>query len=373
MKNNIDYLFDSEKFNAILSDIEHQRIEKSSVYDQNAKDNKSSRRAFTLGFLGISGCFTLFIPVIFIAIVALLLASAFDVSPFAIGTFFVLGIAVIVLIVVLLILFLRKPAKTILRTDRENYVITKEYRLLVKEVLLKEIIKSFNDTFEYYPTKAISDKRFYDMQLYSNSYGFSSYKGEDYIVGKVGATTVEMCEFSIGNVSGLFMIADFNKQFKGTTKVLVKITKEYKIDASEILDGQIGINIEGNYSDFIKKRNYYNQVKLEDVQLEDPVFTNAFDVYSSDQIEARYILSNSLMERILAFKSKYNYDMNFVFHDSKLYFTINWGANMIEPYNITISVHERKMDLIKNTHDELSHCISLIDALNMNSAIWYAR
>lgn len=374
MKNSIDYLFDSAKFAAVLADVENQRVSKSAVFNQNSQDNKSSRKTFMFGFMGIWGCSFVLIPFIFFGIIVMLFSDSLGGMlgfTFRGIVFFVL--ALFVLVVVLIVINLQKSGKKIIKTDRDNFAITKEYRLLVKEKLIKEIVQSFNATFDYFPNKCISENRFYDMQLYSNSYGFSNYKGEDYIVGKVGTTTIEMCEFSIGKVAGLFMIAEFNKSFKGVTKVLIKTTKEYKLDASDILEGEIGLSIEGNYADFVKKRDHYNNTKLETVLLEDPIFSQQFDVYSSDQIEARYILSNSLMERILAFKSRYNYDMNFVFQDSKLYFTINWGANMLEPYNINVSVQERKMDLIENTHAELGHCISLIEALNMNSALWYAR
>jgi len=366
MKNNIDFLFNSQKFEALLSDIEHQRIGKQAKFTQNSKDNKDSRKAFVFGFLGITGCFTLLLPIFFVLLVVIVLSS----TVIGMGLMIVLGFAFIAVAATVTILVLRKRAKTILRTDKENYSLTKEYRLLVKEVLLKEIIKSFNDSFEYFPNQGISSQRFYGMQLYSDSL-LSSYKAEDYIKGTVGNTAIELCEFSIGKVSGLFLIAQFNKAFHGTTKVLIKKTKSLKVDASEILDGEIGLSIEGNYSDYIAKRDYYDNQPLQVVLLEDPVFNATFDVFSSDQIEARYILSNSLMERILKFKATYDYDLNLVFHESQLYFTINWGANMLEPYGLETSLKETQLQLIQNTHNELSHCLSLIEALNMNSNLWY--
>jgi hypothetical protein len=41
---------------------------------------------------------------------------------------------------------------------------------------------------------------------------------------------------------------------------------------------------------------------LEKVALEDPVFEKQFEVFSSDQVEARYLLSTSMMERLLKLK-----------------------------------------------------------------------
>ena len=42
--------------------------------------------------------------------------------------------------------------------------------------------------------------------------------------------------------------------------------------------------------------------RLEEIELEDPEFMEHFRVYSTDQVEARYILSPSMMERLLAFR-----------------------------------------------------------------------
>jgi len=38
--------------------------------------------------------------------------------------------------------------------------------------------------------------------------------------------------------------------------------------------------------------------KLQEVRLEDPIFRNYFNVYSSDQVEARYLLPPDFMEYI---------------------------------------------------------------------------
>ena len=40
-------------------------------------------------------------------------------------------------------------------------------------------------------------------------------------------------------------------------------------------------------------------IDLKNVKLEDPVFEKKFEVYSTDQVEARYLLTTSFMERLL--------------------------------------------------------------------------
>lgn len=74
---------------------------------------------------------------------------------------------------------------------------------------------------------------------------------------------------------GQCLIVNFHKQFNGVTKV-------YRDMGLLNWMGKLG-----------------QMGKSEKVKLEDPVFEKAFEVYSTDQIEARYILTPDFMERLL--------------------------------------------------------------------------
>lgn len=58
------------------------------------------------------------------------------------------------------------------------------------------------------------------------------------------------------------------------------------------------------------------------IQLEDPRFTDTFLVYSTDQIEARYVLSTALMERILELKQKFDQPIGLSFQDKEMYLAV---------------------------------------------------
>jgi hypothetical protein len=73
---------------------------------------------------------------------------------------------------------------------------------------------------------------------------------------------------------GIFILLDMNKTFSGNTI----ITKDGGIIKNWLNDKFNG---------------------LENVQLEDRIFEKHFQVYSSDQVEARYILTTSFMERLI--------------------------------------------------------------------------
>ncbi len=74
---------------------------------------------------------------------------------------------------------------------------------------------------------------------------------------------------------GQCLVVKFHKQFKGVTKVY----RDMGMLNFFAKLGQLG--------------------KGEKVKLEDPVFEKAFEVYSTDQIEARFILTPDFMERLL--------------------------------------------------------------------------
>ncbi len=60
----------------------------------------------------------------------------------------------------------------------------------------------------------------------------------------------------------------------------------------------------------------------EKILLEDIRFAKEFIVYSTDQVEARYVLSTALMERILSLKEKFNQPILLSFHNQEMYLAV---------------------------------------------------
>ena len=71
-------------------------------------------------------------------------------------------------------------------------------------------------------------------------------------------------------------------------------------------------------------------LKIDDVNLEDPQFRNRFKVYSSDQIEARYILTTAFMERFMKMAESFNYKVKAVFVDENIYVLVKDRKNWFE-------------------------------------------
>ena len=66
----------------------------------------------------------------------------------------------------------------------------------------------------------------------------------------------------------------------------------------------------------------FNFKEEQKINLEDPRFTNQFVVYSTDQVEARYVLSTVLMEQIVLLKEKFDQTIYLSFHNQQMFLAV---------------------------------------------------
>ena len=103
------------------------------------------------------------------------------------------------------------------------------------------------------------------------------------------------------------------------------------------------------------------------IRLEDPRFEKEFCVYGEDQVEARYILTPSLMERIMAFKNKWNKDVHLSFLDSRVYIAISMYKDLFElrPFKPAADYA-----FLEESLRFLTLLTGVVDDLNLNTRIW---
>ncbi len=88
------------------------------------------------------------------------------------------------------------------------------------------------------------------------------------------------------------------------------------------------------------KGGVFNWIKdavsgLERVALEDPQFEKQFEVYSSDQIEARYLLTTAFMDRLLGLRESLGgKSLECSFYDRSLLMMIAVDRNLFEPGSV---------------------------------------
>lgn len=103
---------------------------------------------------------------------------------------------------------------------------------------------------------------------------------------------------------------------------------------------------------------------LERVRLEDPQFEKLFDVFSSDQIEARVLLTTAFMERLLNLANFFNSRIQCAFHLNRLLITIESRDNRFEQSSIfNGATFEYEFSQI---NAEMKQLFAIIELLKLN-------
>jgi tetratricopeptide (TPR) repeat protein len=141
---------------------------------------------------------------------------------------------------------------------------------------------------------------------------------------------------------GLFFKAKFNKNLRTVTIVQPKF---------------LNANI-----------NTINHAKKQLIKLEDPEFAKLFTVYGDDQIEARYVLSTNLMDKIVNFRKKTNRNIYISFVDDMIYIAIEEAVenNIFEP-NLYKSV--LSFAPLREYFETLNLMLGIVEDLNLDRRI----
>ena len=245
------------------------------------------------------------------------------------------------------------------------YLFTKDYVKRFKIGIIGKIVNFIEPNLVYSKDKCIPEPIYMESNIFPRRP--DRYRGEDYVTGMVGKTEIAFSEihseYKIETrdrkggrheywhtvFKGIFFIADFHKDFSGETLVLP--------DTAERLFG----NVLGSLL------QSWNVKRGQLIKLEDPEFEKFFVVYGSDQIEARYILSTSLMKRITDFKKKTGEQIYISFVRGKVDVAISRSENLFEP-----RVFKTLLDFspIQRYFEDLELAIGIVDELNLNTRIW---
>ena len=143
---------------------------------------------------------------------------------------------------------------------------------------------------------------------------------------------------------------------------------QYSLFKGVIVEFNFNKNIKGHTffheNSFTAKKIPFNKHYYRKVNLESVTFENKYNVYSNDQIEARYILTPSLMERIenlkFAFKAKY---VRGSFKDNKLYLAIHTGKDM---FAMGSDFKDSDFHTFETLYNEMLSVLKIVEELKLN-------
>jgi len=229
--------------------------------------------------------------------------------------------------------------------------------------LRAKMMHLINEDFDYIVDEYIKEDVFASSGLINKS--GNKYSGSNLVKGKLGNTKFMMSHIKYEDehgsgkshhyeliFDGFFLVAEFNKNFKGRTVVLKDIAENFFGDV-------IG--------SWLQKNNLLND-RL--VKLENPVFEKKFVVYSNDQIEARYLLSPLIMEKLVDLDEKYN-SISISFIDNKLFAVLP----SIDEFTLEIPYEELIEDenvwfSFQNMNNLVETISAIINELGLNNKLW---
>jgi hypothetical protein len=189
------------------------------------------------------------------------------------------------------------------------------HRARFKREVLTEVFALVCPGASYAPDRRITTELLLESRFFRihDDRVLALVRGDDLVRGRIAETPFEVSELSVVRAggksapepfAGLFFHFDFNKTLSGVTVV--------QPEGSELWAGG---SEEGRQL----------------VPMESPVFESRFTVYASDPVEARYILTPALMERIVRIHAETGRQILLSFSGGRAFVAIHYGRELFEP------------------------------------------
>lgn len=220
-----------------------------------------------------------------------------------------------------------------------------------KEQVIGAMVSRLCEGAEYRPDEGISQRQFEDSGLFSTRP--DRYRSEDRISGRIDRTDFVCSEIVaeerqvtvdskgrrheqwVDIFRGFFFIADFQKDFQGRTVVC--------------------------------RNSWFRWPSSRRVKLENPAFEKRFDTYSTDQVEARYLLTPGMMERLLALDDRFPGKITLSFVDSRIVVAIPDAKDHFET-----GIWRNQLDpgILSREYEVLTALLGIVNDLQLNCRIW---
>ena len=223
-------------------------------------------------------------------------------------------------------------------------IFTDSFTFKFKRKVIRSIIESCGLT--YHPGGFVENDYLY--MIYD--FDIDKYSGNDLIFGQIEGVRVKFSDVEAISIkedlhgnkthrvlfAGLLFVADFPKRLKAVT---------------QICSGT------DDFRDYGGKR----------ARMDDAEFERYFRVYATDQIEARYALTPSLMESLKLLKMRFHRPINIVLTGDKICMAIRTGRDNFEPDLRRPLVGKGANRFYK---DEIGGFLRIVEELRLNRKIW---
>lgn len=286
-----------------LDSLEKLRIEKLVVYNQRIK-------------VGLAA--TVLISMISICIIQ---AYNFDFD----------NIKLIIIPFALVFIWARKPKAQYIKT--------------YKDVIIPELVKSFGN-FIYKGSHKILMADMLPSKIIPS---YTTYVSEDYFSGRYKGVNIEFAEIKLVHNSGKHS----KMRFDGIA-ILLKLEKK-KFHGHTIINRNTG-SIKGALTKW--------KTGLKPANMVDPEFEKLFDIYTDDQVEARYLIDMAMIESLKKLNSSSNVtSLTAAFYGGDMLILMGSNYNHFEPADLNTPAN--MLDGIVSTKEDIDNVLSIIDVLDL--------
>lgn len=233
-----------------------------------------------------------------------------------------------------------------------------------KAAFFNAALPGIDNTFTYTADNGLTQQQFTATKLFTYQTIYS-YKSADYFINSdktfegsyVDAMQIEEVHRDGKNETkitalfkGYLFIADFNKKFAGETFVFPDRSRTvFGENTAEMLNGLI------------------HRPALKLALMEDPVFEKYFAVYTTDAVEARFLLSTKLIERITELKNQFYQDISISFIDGKIHIAVAGADDLFTP-GVFADLHNEAV--IEKMYEQLKQLITIPKQFDLKTTIW---
>jgi len=228
-----------------------------------------------------------------------------------------------------------------------------------KEQVIHPLVVGINETFIYRATQAIPRFVFNKSRLFGY---YTDYRGDDLIKGNFEEVDFMFSELHVHEkrsngkqtviidvFQGIFAEFDFNKAFESTLLIYPDSAEKYF----------------GNLGKWLQSMNF---TKDDLVYLDNPEFEKHFVVYGNDPVEARYLLTHTMMDYILKLRMKLNVPLYISFSDSKFYIAMEYGSR--EHFEPELSTSLFKQARLRKYFQHIDNIMDIITTFKLNQFLW---
>ncbi len=232
-----------------------------------------------------------------------------------------------------------------------------DYRRRFKRRIFAKLLAKIDPDLVYRPEGKVSSTLFDVSGLFGRDYNV--YRGGDLISATVGRTPIQFSSLKVEKVyknrrgekerttvfAGTFIVTDFHKNFKGSVRIVPDFAEKH-------------LGIAGRWL-----QDFSGDV----VRLDSPAFEKIFKVYADDSVEAHYLLTPNIMEKLVALQKKADAPVYLSFKYNKLFIAIADGGRRFEP---TLLKSLLRLEVFKSYIENLNLILGIVDDLNLNRRIW---